>query len=61
MHFDISSYRIPVVSNPDRIYLKLDAIPSILTIDSNIEKKQHSEEHATSSNFDTEYVIGKKQ
>lgn len=61
LHFDTSSYRIPVVSNPDKIYLKPDAIPSILAIDSNIEKKQHSEEQATSSNFDTEYIIGKKQ
>lgn len=39
LHFDISSYRIPIVSNSDRIYLKPDVIPSILTIDYNIKKK----------------------
>lgn len=70
LHFDASSYRTPLVSNPDRIYLKADAIPSILaTTFYNVETmkatnlmkaEKHNEELSTSCNCDAENIIGKK-
>jgi len=31
-HFDVSSYRTSILANPDRMYLKQDAIPSIVEV-----------------------------
>lgn len=60
-HFDASSYKIPAISNPNRIYLKPGAIPSILENNFNsIENEQQNEEQFTSSNVDAENLIGKK-
>lgn len=47
-YFDASSYRMPVLANLDRIYLKSDAIPSILQVEScnisNSSSTQYNEE-----------------